>query len=448
MKIKSFPNALTFVIAFILFAGVLSYLIPKGSYQRVREVSTQREVVVPGSYQRVEAPQLSPFQILTAIPRGVSDGIEVVVLILFVGGCLYIVDKTGALKEGVTYLASKVSGKEELALIALGVLFVTGGATEGLEEEIVPLIPVLLIMIRNLGYSAMVTVGVSFGSAIIGATFSPVNPFGAVVAQKVAGLPFLSGGIFLLSVLILQFSLWMFMMIRYANKNRITKPDQELLLEAKSTITNSQIIILLLVLFAFVVLIVGMLFWHWSFNEMSAEFLVVGVMVGLIGGLGVDGTFKAYADGFKDMTFAALIVGLAYGIPLVLKEGVVMDTIIYGLFTPLQYVPSQLSAFGMLVSQALLHIVVPSYSGQAVLTIPILAPLSDLIGLSRNVCVMAFQFGAILMNLIAPTNGALMAIIAVAGISYDEWFRFVIKRLAIVFILAALCLGFAIAIGI
>jgi uncharacterized ion transporter superfamily protein YfcC len=173
----------------------------------------------------------------------------------------------------------------------------------------------------------------------------------------------------------------------------------------------------------------------------------VGILIGLVGGLGVNGTFNAYAEGLKEMTFAAMIVGLAYGISLVLKEGLIIDSIIYGLFTPLQYVPPILSAFGMMLSQAVLHVALPSYSGQAVLTIPILAPLSDLIGLSRDVCVMAYQYGAILMDMIIPTNGALMAVISIAGVSYQEWFVFVLKRLLVIFLLCIASLFIAISIG-
>ena len=148
------------------------------------------------------------------------------------------------------------------------------------------------------------------------------------------------------------------------------------------------------------------------------------------------------------MTFAAMIVGLAYGISLVLKEGMIIDSIIYGLFTPLQHVSPIVSAIGMMCSQAALHLLVPSTSGQAVLTMPILAPLSDLIGLSRDVCVMAFQYGAGLMDMIVPTNGALMAVIAIAGISYDKWFAFVLKLLLAIMIFNATILVVAVVMGV
>lgn len=446
MKIKSFPNAFTIVVAFILVAGTLTYIIPKGQYQRVLDPNTNREVVVPGSYKIVDAENLTPFEILTCIPRGIINGGEVVVLIFLVGGCLSIVERTGALKEGVARLSSKLNGKEEFALVLVGLLFAVGGATSGLQEEIIPLIPILLVLTRNLGYPPMVTIAISYGAAVIGSTFSPVNAFGVVIAQKVADVPFLSGGVFRMVTFVIAFALWMLLVIRYGNKNRIGKNSGESPVTMR--LSNAHTVILFIVMLAFALLIYGMLSLGWGFNQISAEFFVVAILVGLIGGLGINKTFIAYAEGFKELTFAAMIVGLAYGISLVLKEGLIIDTIIYALFTPLEHVPPMISAIGMMGSQAALHLVVPSYSGQAVLTMPILAPLSDLIGLSRDVCVMAFQFGAVLMDMIIPTNGALMAVIGLAGISYDEWFAFVMKRLMLFFIFCAVVLVLAIGVGV
>ncbi len=446
MKLRSFPNALTIVVGFILAAGVLTYIIPKGTYQRTIDPGTKREVVVPGSYLPVDTKNLSPFEILLCIPRGIMKGGEVIVLIFLVGGCIYIVEKTGALKEGTSRLTSKVKGKEEIALLLIGLLFTIGGAVEGMQEEIIPMIPILSVLTHNLGYRPIITMAISFGSAVIGATFSPVNPFGVVIAQRIAGVPFLTGGLFRMIVLVMAFALWMVMVIRYANKNRIAKQTGESATAASMSV--SHITILFLVLAAFALLIYGMLALGWGFNEISAEFFVVGVLVGVIGKLGVNGTFIAYAEGLKEMTFAAMIVGFAYGISLVLKEGLILDSIIYGLFTPLQNVPPALSAIGMMISQGVLHVAVPSWSGQAVLTIPILAPLSDLIGLSRNICVMAFQYGAILMDMVIPTNGAFMAMLALAGVSYDEWIGFVWKRLLVIALFSAVSLLVGIGMGV
>ena len=444
MKIQNFPNAFVIIVAFILFAGVLTYLIPRGKYDRVADPATNREVVVQGSYKLVDTKPMSVFKILLCIPKGIIAGAETVVLIFLVGGCFYIVEKTGALKDGVAYLTAKANGKEEVALIITGLFFALGGALEGLQEEIIPLIPILLVLTKKLGYKPMVMVGISYGAAVIGSTFSPLNPFGTVIAQKIAAVPFLSGSAFRLITFAVAFSVWMAMVIRYANKNKVVKAEEN---APAQSISSKNILILSLVLLAFAILIYGFLVWDWGFTELSTEFFVFGIIIGLIGKLGVNGTFIAYSEGIKEMTFAAMIVGLAHSISLVLKEGMIIDSIIYGLFTPLQHLPTSLSAIGMMISHSILHVAVPSYSGQAVLTIPILVPLSDLIGLSREICVLSFQFGAILMDMLIPTNGALMAIIALGGISFDDWFAFAFKRTLVISLLCTLAIFVAGMIG-
>lgn len=429
---KNFPNALVIVTAFILLAGILTYLVPKGQYDRKIDPGTNREIVVPGSYHEIDAPALPLFSILLCVPKGIIAGIEVIILIFMVGGCFYIVERTGALKEGVVYLTQKVNGKESIALVLVGLFFVMGGAFEGMQEEIIALTPILLVLTNKLGYRPVVTVAVSYGAAIIGCSFSPFNPFGVVVAKRVADMPFLTGSGFRLATLAAAFIIWMAMTIQYANKHRIEKhagDDNE-----AGTISRKAVIMLSLVALAFSILIFGMLNWSWGLMEMSAEFFGFAVVLGLIGGLGINGTFMSFVDGIKEMTFASLIVGFSYSISLVLKEGMIIDTIIYALFTPVQHLPVSLSAIGMMVSQAMLHLVVPSTSGQAVLTIPILIPLSDLIGLSREICILAYQCGGMIMDLVVPTSGALMAILAVGGLSIKEWLGFAVRRVLVIFV--------------
>jgi uncharacterized ion transporter superfamily protein YfcC len=395
-------------------------------------------LVVPGSYHAIEAEPLPPLNIITCIPRGIASGAEVIALIFLVGACFYVVDKTGALKDGMMQLTGRLRGREEVTLLLTGLFFLAGGALEGMEEEVIPLIPVLLLLGQRLGYDVRVMVSVSYGATVIGATFSPMNPFGSVIGQKIAGVPFLHAAGFQLVVMFAAFAWWMIMIIRYGNRNRLPRQNEGEM--STHGISAPKGIILGMVGLAFVVLIYGMMALGWGFNEISAEFFMVGMAAGLIGRLGLQGTCVAYVEGLREMTFASLIIGFAYGISLVLMDGKILDTIIHGLFIPMEDLPPQLSALGMMLSQFVLHIVVPSYSGQAVLTLPILVPLSDLIGLSRQVCVLAFQYGAILMNLISPTNGALMAILALSGIGYDKWLVFAGKRLAAIFALGALVL--------
>jgi uncharacterized ion transporter superfamily protein YfcC len=439
---KKFPNALVIMIGFILLSSILTFIIPQGQYERVTNPETNQVTVVPNSYKLIDAAPVSILKTILSIPEGIVSRADLITLILLIGGCFYIIEKTGALKEGITYLTTKLNGKEEIVLILISLLFLIAGALMGLQEEIIAMMPVLLYLTSRLGYNAFVAIAISFGSAILGAAFSPINPFAVVIAQKETDLEFLSGSGYRLIILAIAFIVWMFMIIRYANKNKVEKVIEENEILQKVSIRS--IIILTIVGLAFVILIIGMMNYNWGFNEMSAEFFALGILVGLIGKLGVNGTIETYIEGFKELVFAAMIVGFASSISIILKEGMIIDSIIFGLFTPLQYLPKSLAAISMMVSQSLLHFPVSSYSGQAILTMPILAPLSDLIGISRQVCVLAYQYGAVMTDLIYPTQGALMAIIAIAGIPFDKWFKFIFKFVLVILGVGAIAIVIAV----
>ena len=185
----------------------------------------------------------------------------------------------------------------------------------------------------------------------------------------------------------------------------------------------------------------------WGFNQLSALFFIMGTLAGVIGHLGLEGTAKAYAEGFREMAFAAIVVGFARAIFVVLNDGRVVDTIVHGLFTPIEQLPMALSALGMMVGHIAIHFPVPSVTGHAVLTLPILIPVSDLLGLSRQVTVLCYQYAAGLSDLVVPTNGSLLAILAAGGLRYDEWIRWTLPRYLALLLLGAAAVLVAIAIG-
>ena len=206
-------------------------------------------------------------------------------------------------------------------------------------------------------------------------------------------------------------------------------------------------LVLLIVLLAFGVFTFGLLRLGWGFNEMSAVFLAMGIASGLVGRLGVHRTAEAFVDGFREMTYAAVLIGFARAIYVVLEDGRIVDTLVHGLFIPMAELPLTLAAIAMMGVQAIVHVMVPSVSGQAVLTIPILTPLSDLIGLARQVTVLAYQYGAGLCELLTPTNGALMAVLAAAGVRYDQWLRFALPLLALLAALGVIAIIIGIVTG-
>jgi uncharacterized ion transporter superfamily protein YfcC len=207
------------------------------------------------------------------------------------------------------------------------------------------------------------------------------------------------------------------------------------------------LLIVLLVFVTFTIYVYGALRLEWGFNELGAIFFLLGIVAGIIGRLGVNGTARAYVEGFRDMALAAMLIGIARGIFVVLSEGRIIDTIVQGLFQPLGHLPAAVAALGMMAGHTLIHVPVPSVSGQAALTMPILVPLADLLQISRQVTVLAYQYGAGLGDLFTPTSGALMAVLAGAGVRYDRWLRFVLPMWALMMGIGALAVLVAVLIG-
>lgn len=441
---NKFPNAFVIILSAILFAWVLTFIIPKGNYQREFDTLNNRNNVVPNSYEQKEAPHLSAFNALLAIPKGIAGRADLITLILLLGGCFYLIEKTGALNQGLNQLITLLKGKELFALVIIILLFLTAGFTIGLQEEIIALTPILLLFGRTLGYNPSTIVTASYGSAVVGAAFSPFNPFGVVIAQKEAELELLSGTAYRLIFLLIATIVWTLIVLYYARKNRVEKVKLEL--EITGLTVRNKIILALLAL-TFAIVTYGLIVLSWGFIEMSACFFALGLVCGLIANFGFNKTTELYVDGFKEMVFACIIIGLANSISIILSEGFIVDTIVYGLFSPLKNISPSISAVLMMVSQAILHFPIPSYSGQAILTMPILTPLADLIGLSRQVCVLAYQYGAITMDLIVPTNGALMAVLALAGIKYNHWIKCILKPTLLILAIAAIAILIAVQIG-
>ena len=443
-----FPHPLALLVGCILVAAVLTHVLPAGQFERREDAVTGRAVVVAGTYAPAEAAPVSPFQALVAIPRGLADAAGVIFFVFLVGGAFAVVERTGALATLVNWLVARLARRGLLVIPVAGLAFATGGVLIQMQEELIAFVPVLLLLTRRLGFNALTAVAMSLGASAVGASFSFINPFQVGIAQKVAQLPLLSGTPFRLAFLGAAWLVWIAGTMHFARRTRVTPPPAPAgPAPGESAAGWRQPAILLTVLGAFAVFIVGVLQFGWDFDQLAAVFFIMGVVAGLLGGLGVSGTADGFVEGFRSMAFAALLIGFARGIYVVLEEGRVVDTIVQGLFAPVAGLPSTVAALGMMLAHAAIHVPVPSTSGQAVLTLPLLVPLSDLIGLSRQVTVLAYQYGAGLCELITPTNGALMAMLAAAGVPYEVWLRFVLPMLGLLLALAAVAIGVGVAVG-
>lgn len=422
----------------------MSYVLPAGEYERRVEEATGRTVVVAGTYHAVEPTPVGAFEVARAIPRGLIDAADIIVLILLVGGAFTVLDETGTIRRAVEVLV----GHAHASLITIpvvSVVFATGGIIENMQEEIIALVPVLLVLTRRVGYPPIVAVAMSGGAAIVGSAFSPINPFQVQLAQKLAELPLGSGGLFRTAFLMVALAWWIGMTMRYAARTRlpIRLSDEPV----ETAMTRRDVLTLGIVLATFGVVIWGMTMRDWGFNDLSALFFIMGIVIGAVTGMGFTGTAEAYAKGFRSMASAAVLVGFARAVFVVLQDGHIIDTMVNALLAPLDDLPLIASSFGVMVAQTLIHVFVPSMTGNAVLTMPVLVPLSDLLQMSRQIIVLTYQYGAGLCELITPTNGTLLAILSVAGLTYPEWIRFVFRLYLGLIALGAVGVAAALAIG-
>ena len=426
------PHPLILLLVGVLVAAALTWILPAGEYARRTDPATNRSVVVAGTYHAVPRAPVGPFAAVVSVPRGFADAADVIAVVLLVGGAWVVVDRLGTLARLVAALVSVFKDRGLIAIPVISVVFATMGALENMQEEIIALVPVLLVLGRGLGIDAVSVVAMSAGAAMIGSAFGPTNPFQAGIAMKLAQLPAGSAAPLRFAMFGIALVLWVAWTMRYASRTRtamVTAGDTP-----TTRVSTKDVLIMLLVVSPMAAYVYGSIALGWGFNELSAGFFIAGMIAGLWGGLGLEGTTLAYLEGMQSLLPAAMLVGVARSISVVLTDGHVIDTILQGLAAPLGHTTPAAAAMLMIPAQALVHVVVPSVSGQAVLTMPVFVPLSDLLGVPRHVTVLAYQMGAGLCELLTPTNGALMAVLLAAGVPYQRWVRFAIVGVGIVLV--------------
>ncbi len=416
------PHPFVLLLAGVAVAVALTWVIPAGKYERRVDPDTGREVVVAGTYHRVNQAPLGLMAGLLATPRGIVAGADVILGVLVAGGAFALLDSTGALRRLVGSLLGRGLSPSAM-LIAVSLAFATLGALDNTYEEIIALVPVLLLLSRGMGFGPITALAMSVGAATVGGAFGPTNPFQTGIALRFAGMPPISQPLLRTGMLIAAVAIWIawtLAMTRHDDRHEtgaVTEPAPE-------PATWRDVVLLAMVLMPFVPYVIGVLRFGWGFNELSALFLVAGFAIGLTAGHSLDETARLYLKAMESMLAAALFVGVARGISVALSDGQVLDTIVYALASPLEGVPRAVAGALMVPIHALIHIPVSSVSGQAVLTMPIMAPVADLLGLSRDAAVMAYQTGAGLADILTPTNGALLAMLFAAGVPYGRWIRF------------------------
>ena len=290
------PHPLVLLSACILIGAFLSYVLPAGEFARQEDNATGRTVVVAGTYTPVERSPVGLFDAVVALPRGMARAADVIFLVFLIGGAFTVIDESGALRRTVSWLAHRLKGSDLMMIPIVSLLFAVGGAVENMQEEIIALVPVLLLLCSRVGFPPLVAVAISAGPAFVASAFSPINPFQVQIAQKLAELPLGSGALFRLFFLALALILWIGITMRYAAANRIE--PQGMGSESERHLSKKDLLILGLIGLTFAFAIRGMLFQGWGFDELSAAFFVMGVVAGLVAGMGFSGTAEAYIVGF------------------------------------------------------------------------------------------------------------------------------------------------------
>ncbi len=453
------PHTLVLLLGMILLAQVLSYVLPQGEYERTMAMvgESEREVVVPESYAPVEQRvSLRVWHALTAIPRGFEDAQDVIFFVFIVGGAFGVFRATGA-ADALIGSVLRHMGSRPTALIVAGIaLFMVGSSTIGMAEEYLPFVPVLMTLCIALGYDAVTAVAIMTVGYAIGYGAAVINPFTVIIAQNVAGVEPSSGIGFRLILSVVFLVVGVHHVLRYANKVK-ADPATSLVADIEPDASTTEVHEVKMEprhVGALVAIIatIGLLVWGikvhgWYMEAMGAIFLGLTILLGALGGLGLDGTAKKFCSGAAEFTSMALLIGFARTIKTVLDDGQIIDTIIHGISGPLQSAGAYVSAVGMYFVQSACNLFIPSGSGQAYVTMPIMAPLADLSGVSRQVAVLAYQFGDGFTNILVPTNAVLIGILAMAKIPYERWLRFILPFMIKVWIVGSLALVVAVATG-
>jgi uncharacterized ion transporter superfamily protein YfcC len=405
----------------VIVAALLTWILPSGEFDRRNDPATGRRVVVAGTYHQVAAAPVGPFAAAVAIPRGFEAAADVIAVVLFVGGAWVVVDRLGTLPAVVAALVGRFAARGLWVIPIVSLFFATMGALENMQEEIIPLVPALMILGAGLGIDAVSVVAMSAGAAMVGSAFGPTNPFQAGIALKLAELPPLGRGGLRLTMLLAGVAVWIALTMRHAARTRNAAGGGPI---ERVPFNRRHGVVLGITLAPMAVYVYGALRLDWGLDQLSGAFLIGGIAAGLVGGFGLARTMLTYIEGMQELLPAALMVGIARSISLVLADGRIVDTILMRLATPLAALPGVAAALLMIPFHALVHIAVPSVSGHAVLTMPIVAPIADVLGFSREAPVVAYQTGAGLMEMASPTNGALMAVLLAAGVPLGRWLRF------------------------
>lgn len=459
MKNKTITfNPFVLLFSIIVICAVISFFVEPGAYERI--ISNGRSVVVSGTYHAIPRPDISFFDVFRAIPHGLIAGSSIIFLVLIVGGAIEIYNQTGAIPTGIARLVS-IAGQKGgiLVLVIIFWVFAILGGFLGWIEAAIPFVPLVIPIILALGFDAMTAVAVVILGSMTGFALGPTNMYTIGIAHQIAELPMFSGfGLRFIAYLCFTMVALIYILI-YAcrvkkdpNKSMVADIDlSDVQLnyagDQNKKMTTTQLISLLILIATFICVVYGMTEWKWTINDMSAAFLFTGIVAGVLGRMGSSDIANSFINGAKGSLGGAMVVGVAQGVGWILSKTGLMDPLIHVLSGYLTDLTALGSAIGIFVIVVLLNGLVASGSGKAVALMPILIPLADLVGLSRQTTIFAYQLGDGISNPAYFTYGTLLIFLSYAKIPYIRWMKFAAPLFVIFVVLAIVFLKIATIVG-
>lgn len=452
------PHTFVILVAIIIIAAIATYLIPAGEFTRFKDAATGKTLVEAGSYHRIASNPLNPLLIPSAIYTGIVKSASTITFMLIIGGAFEVITSTGALTALCKKL-SKTFSKHKYAVIPVFLtLFSIFGFTMGMSSEVMIFVPIGITLALFLGLDKVTGTAMIALGAAVGFTAGILNPFNVGVAQDIAELPLFSGMAYRIVILVILLAATSAYIIIYAKKVAANpeksviygiQEDTEYTFEDVSdSISKSQIAVLVIMAAGFGILIYGLSKKGWYFEEMSGLFIFMGIACGLVSGYGPSRIAKEFGNGAKGIVVGCLIIGIARTVEVILSDAKILDTIVYGIVNIVNVMPGSIKAVGMFICQSLINCVIVSGTGQAAVTMPLMVPVSDLVGISRQTAVLAFQLGDGFSNSVLPMSSSLMGYLAVSKIPYSKWLKFMMPlfliwtALGCLFMLGALIIGY------
>lgn len=424
--IKKIPGSYVLLFYIIIILGIASYFVPTGTYDRAIDENTGIRYVVPDSYEPVDRTPVSLFDFFKSIPQGMMEASDIIIFVLIIGGSFGVIQATGTTNAVIGSLVRRSQENEKLIIIVIMIMFSLAGALFGTAEEALPFYPLLISFSLYMGYDKITGVAIVLLGTGSGFAAGFLNPFTTGISQSISELPLYSGAYLRIIANIIFLWTSVIFIFRHMNnlkRNNINNSIYENRLNKFPCLETKHIRVLVVLILCFIYLLIGIIKFDFYILEITTIFLIMAIVSGLVGGLKPGRISSEFVKGASNMTYGALIIGVAKAVSVIMVYGNIMDTIIYSLSKMIEGLSPIASSIGMSISHAVLNIFISSGSGQAAATMPIMTTLADMTEITRQTAVLAFQFGDGLTNMISPTSGYFIAALALGDIEWKDWVK-------------------------